>query len=68
MEDAIADASLEVMNGIYSQFQLGEIVNRRELITTAVKFLRLTYSYSAKELPTIIAQTLTQLPGAEDWL
>ncbi len=68
MEDAIADASLEVMNGIYSQFKLGEMVNRIELITTAVKFLQLTYSYSAKELPTIIAQTLTQLPGAEDWL
>jgi len=61
------DASLEVMNGIYSQFQLAEMVNRTELTTTAVKFVQLTYVYSAKELPTIIAQTLTQLPGAEDW-
>ncbi|QYX33536.1 DUF29 family protein [Sphaerospermopsis torques-reginae] len=67
IEDAIADASLEVMNGIYNQFQLGEIIDRKQLITTALKFLNLTYSYSPKELPAIVAETLTQLPGGEDW-
>ncbi|AFZ58362.1 DUF29 family protein [Anabaena cylindrica FACHB-243] len=67
IEDAIADASLEVMNGIYSQFQLADLINRTQLIATALKFLALTYSYSAKELPTIVAETLTQLPGGEDW-
>jgi hypothetical protein len=67
IEDAIADASLEVMNGIYNQFQLGEIIDRKQLITTALKFLNLTYSYSPKELPAMVAETLTQLPGGEDW-
>jgi hypothetical protein len=67
IEDAIADASLEVMDGIYSQFQLADLVDRKELITTAIKFLDLTYSYSPKELPRIVAETLSQLPGGEDW-
>ncbi|NET74470.1 MAG: DUF29 domain-containing protein, partial [Sphaerospermopsis sp. SIO1G2] len=67
IEDAIADASLEVMDGIYSQFQLGEIIDRVQLITTAIKFLDLTYSYSPKELPKVVAETLFQLPGGEDW-
>ncbi|GCL37520.1 MAG: DUF29 family protein [Sphaerospermopsis kisseleviana] len=67
IEDAIADASLEVMNGIYNQFQLGEIIDRKQLIATALQFLNLTYSYSPKELPAMVAETLTQLPGGEDW-
>lgn len=32
IEDAIADASLEVMNGKYNQFQLGEMIDRNKLI------------------------------------
>lgn len=67
IEDAIADASLEVMNGKYSQFQLGDIIDRNQLMANAVKFLLLTYSYSAKELPAIVAETIIQLPGGEDW-
>jgi Domain of unknown function DUF29 len=67
IEDAIADASLEVMNGIYNQFQLAEIIDRKQLMTTALKFIILTYSYSAKELPAVVAETFTQLPGGEDW-
>ncbi|GAX35582.1 DUF29 family protein [Nodularia sp. NIES-3585] len=67
IEDAIADASLEVMNGKYSQFQLADIIDRTKLIENALNFLVLTYSYSAKELPAIVAETLTQLPGGEDW-
>lgn len=67
IEDAIADASLEVMNGKYSQFKLAEMVDRTKLIEIAVKFLELSYSYSAKALPKIVAETLTQLPGGEDW-
>ncbi|MCG6133131.1 MAG: DUF29 domain-containing protein [Nostoc sp. LLA-1] len=67
IEDAIADASLEVMNGKYSQFQLADVINRTEIIENALKFLTLTYDYSAKQLPAIVANTLTQLPGGEDW-
>ncbi|MBE9051335.1 DUF29 family protein [Nostocales cyanobacterium LEGE 11386] len=67
IEDAIADASVEVMNGKYSQFQLADIIDRTRLIENALKFLALTYSYSAKELPAVVAETLTQLPGGEDW-
>ncbi|MEH2239388.1 DUF29 family protein [Nostoc sp.] len=67
IEDAIADASDEVMNGAYNQFQLAEMVDRNQITQTASKFLALTYSYSAKELPAVVAETLTQLPGGEDW-
>ncbi|MBD2597407.1 DUF29 family protein [Nostoc spongiaeforme FACHB-130] len=66
IEDAIADASLEVMNGTYNQFQLADVVNRQQLMHKAVEFLLLTYSYSSKELPKIVAEKLIQLPGAED--
>ena len=67
IEDAIADASEEVMNGAYNQFQLAEIVDRNQIIQTALKFLSLSYSYSTKELPAVVAETLIQLPGGEDW-
>ena len=67
IELAIADASLEVLNGIYNEFQLAEIVNRNEVISIARKFLELTHLYSVKELPKTIAEMLIQLPGGEDW-
>ncbi|MEA5618083.1 DUF29 family protein [Cronbergia sp. UHCC 0137] len=67
IEAAIADASLEVLNGKYNQFQLADIIDRTELIQTALQFLLLTYIYSAKELPKVVAETLTQLPGGDDW-
>jgi hypothetical protein len=67
IELAIADASLEVMNGIYNEFQLAEMVNRNQVISIAGKFLELTYLYSVKELPKVIAELLTHLPGGEDW-
>lgn len=56
------------MNGTYSQFQLAEMVDRNQLIKTALKFLVLTYSYSPKQLPTVVAENLTQLAGGEDWI
>ncbi|ADI63914.1 conserved hypothetical protein ['Nostoc azollae' 0708] len=36
IEDAIADASLEVINGIDNQFQLAGIIDRQQLIATAL--------------------------------
>ncbi|MEH2334279.1 hypothetical protein [Nostoc sp.] len=67
IEVAVPDASVEVLNGMYNEFQLTEIVDRNQIIQTALKFLALTYSYSVKELPAVVAETLTQLIGGEDW-
>jgi hypothetical protein len=67
IEDAISDASVEVMNGKYTRSQLSAIVDKTQVITTAIQFLALTYSYSAKELPTIMDNYLSQLPGGEIW-
>ena len=68
MGDAIADASDEVLNGQYSQFQLAEMLDKTQLIQTTRKFLLLTYSHGAKELPAVVAENLIQLPGGEDWI
>ncbi|WP_373527009.1 DUF29 family protein [Nostoc sp.] len=67
IELAVGDASVEVLNGMYNEFQLIEMVDRKQIIQTALKFLALTYSYSARELRAVVAETLTQLIGGEDW-
>lgn len=67
IEKAIADASDEVLNGAYNQFQLEEMIDKRELIAKGCQFLSLTYEYSAKSLPKVIAEVLIQLPGGESW-
>ncbi|MEH2464634.1 DUF29 family protein [Nostoc sp.] len=67
IEVAVPDASVEVLNGIYNEFQLAEMVDKNQIIQTALKFLALTYSYSVKELPAVVAETLTQLTDGEDW-
>ncbi|MFM7362930.1 MAG: DUF29 family protein [Cuspidothrix sp.] len=66
-EEAIREASDEVINGIYSPFQLTEIVDKWEIINLSENLLKLTYNYSVKELPAIIDNYLTELPGGEDW-
>ncbi|GCL39495.1 MAG: DUF29 family protein [Sphaerospermopsis kisseleviana] len=66
-EEAIRDASEEVINGIYSPFQLTEMVDKEQIIEQAENLLRLTYNYSVKELPAVIDNYLTQLPGGENW-
>ncbi|MEA5618948.1 DUF29 family protein [Cronbergia sp. UHCC 0137] len=63
IEDAIADASLEIMNGKYTRSQLSKILDRKEIITKAITFLSLTFTYSAKELPAIMDDYLSQLPN-----
>ncbi len=67
LEIAISDASVEVQDGIYTPFQLADMVNRSPILITAQKLLNLTYSYSSKELPRIINDYLTGLPGGDDW-
>lgn len=68
IEDAIAGASEEVRDGAYSPFELAEIVDRALVMENAQKLLALTYSHSAKELPTAVIEYLAKLPGGEDWL
>ena len=67
IEDAIASASEEVMNGAYNQFQLGEMIDKTLIMQRSLNLLNLTYQYSQKELPAILAENLMQLPGGEDW-
>jgi hypothetical protein len=67
IESAIRDASLEALNGIYNEFEFTEMVNKAQVTQNAEKLLALTYSYSVKELPAIVAENLTQIPGGEDW-
>jgi Domain of unknown function DUF29 len=68
IEDAIAEAAEEVLNGAYSQFQLAEMMDRNLIIQKAVGLLNLTYIHSAKDLPAVLAEYLSQLPGGEDWI
>ncbi|MBD2137235.1 DUF29 family protein [Anabaena sp. FACHB-1237] len=67
IDKAIADASDEVLNGAYNQFQLEEMIDKTELIGKGCQFLTLTYEHSTKTLPKAIAEVLIQLPGGENW-
>ncbi|BAZ30908.1 hypothetical protein NIES4074_33750 [Cylindrospermum sp. NIES-4074] len=67
IEDAIADASLEILNGKYTRSQLSAMLDRNQILITAIRFLALTYAYSAKQLPAIMDDYLNQLPGGEEW-
>jgi len=67
LEDAIRDASVEVMNGSYTPFQLSEMVERDSILNTAQILLDLIYSYPAKELAIQVDQLLIELPGGIDW-
>jgi hypothetical protein len=64
---SIRDASVEVLNGVYNEFQIAQMVDKYQIIELAIKLLGLTYSYSARELPIVMAEIFTELPGGEDW-
>jgi hypothetical protein len=66
-EEAIREASDEVMSGVYSPFQLAGMVEKNLIVYQAQQLLDLTYNYSIKELPGTIDDYLTQIPGGEDW-
>ncbi|MEH2122201.1 hypothetical protein [Nostoc sp.] len=68
IEDAIADASEEVINGKFSRSQLSAMLDKSQILTTATSLLALTYTYSPKDLPAIMDDYLTQLAGGEDWI
>lgn len=67
MEVAISDASVEVFDGNYNPFQVDGMVDRTQIFTIAQELLELTYTHSKKELPLVVNDYLTQLPGGEDW-
>jgi len=51
---------------VHSPFQITDLVDKSQVINTAHSLLALTYDYSTKELPAIIDENLTQLPGGEN--
>ena len=67
IEVAISDASVEVFDGAYTPFQISEMVDRERINAIAKSFLSLTYIHSKKDLPAVVNNYLTQLPGGEDW-
>ncbi|MEC4893775.1 MAG: DUF29 family protein [Oscillatoria sp. PMC 1051.18] len=67
LEAAIRTASVEVRSGAYTPAQLTELVDRSSITQKAQDLLALTYLHSKKELPPIIDEYLTQLPGGEEW-
>jgi hypothetical protein len=67
LEAAIRTASVEVQGGVYTPFQLSEIVDRTQVVEIGQSLLTLTYEHSAESLPVIIDEKLAQLPGGEDW-
>ena len=64
---AITTASVEVMNGNLSPFQLSEMVDKPQIKQTAKMFLDLTYAHSSSDLSDLIDENLAQLPGGENW-
>ena len=67
IELAIADASLEIMNGKFKRQQISQMLNKPQLILTATELINLTYNYQIRELPDIIDDYLGNLTGGEDW-
>ncbi|MBD2139215.1 DUF29 family protein [Anabaena sp. FACHB-1237] len=67
IDSAIRDASVEVLNGVYSPFKIAEIVDQEQIINQTQILLELSYNYSVKELAAVIDNYLIQLPGGEDW-
>lgn len=68
IEDAIADASEEVMDGKFNRSQLSEMLDKPLLFQIATQLIELTYNHAAKQLPALIEEHLVGLPGGEDWI
>ncbi|MGK7904736.1 MAG: hypothetical protein AB4352_25685 [Hormoscilla sp.] len=66
-EPAIDTASVEVMSGAYTPYQLSEMLDKTQVMLTAQKLLDLTYDHSVKSLPAIVKEQIVQLPGGEAW-
>lgn len=44
------------------------MLDKPQLLQIATKLIDLTYTHSAKELPALIEENLSQLAGGDDWL
>jgi hypothetical protein len=67
LEAAISTASVEVANGAYTSSQLSALVDRSQIVLNGQGLLALTYTHSKRDLPLIIDDYLSHLPGGEDW-
>ncbi len=67
MEAAIRDASVEVLDGNCSPFQLKEMVETTQITENALSLLSLIYEHQPEILAAIIDDNLALLPGGEDW-
>lgn len=66
-EEAISLASEEVRDGLYSPYELTDLVEQQQIMNRAKSLLSLTYDYSVKELFSAVNNYLNQLPDGEDW-
>lgn len=67
-EAALIEASIEVYGGSYTPLQLEEMLDREQLIDTALSLISLTYKHSAKNLLSIVIKHFINLPGGKAWL
>ncbi len=67
IEAAIRDASVEVLDGNCSPFQLKEMVETTQVTENALSLLSLIYEHQPDILAAIIDDNLALLPGGEDW-
>lgn len=67
-EVAILEASIEVSGGTYTPIQLEEIVDKEQVIKTALTLIDFTYRYTAKDLLSIVREYFVNLPGGREWI
>jgi hypothetical protein len=67
LEQAIRQASAEVMGGKLTPVKLGAMVDKPQLILTATTMILLTYQYLADALMPAVDEYLAQLPGGKQW-
>ena len=67
-EVAILEASIEVSGGSYSPIQLEEIVDKEQVIKTALTLIDFTYRYTAKDLLSTVREYFVNLPGGREWI
>ncbi len=67
-EVAILEASIEVSGGSYTPIQLEEIVDKEQVIKTALTLIDFTYRYTAKDLLSTVREYFVNLPGGREWI
>jgi hypothetical protein len=66
-EVAIANASVEVLDGLYTPFELYEQAHRVEVLQRTKHLIALLYTHPPKLLPPVINEALSTLPGGDIW-